>query len=166
MKVFNIKRVSISKIQGLPCTVTSQLTIIARQMAKKNVFLKRLDIIETFGAATIVASDKTGTLTKNDMTVSDLWYDGKFSAGMPEIRQRTLSAKRNSIARAIGIIDLLDQPLPMMFRVMCICNKGKVDNQGEIPVVQSAWQHQPNKPTDSEVTMPGTVLNKDATVQL
>jgi P-type E1-E2 ATPase len=44
-------------------------------MAAKNVYLKELDLIETFGATSIIASDKTGTLTKNVMTVSDLWLD-------------------------------------------------------------------------------------------
>lgn len=95
-------------------------------MAKKNVFLKKLDIIETFGAATIVASDKTGTLTKNDMTVSDLWYDGKFTSGLPEVRHRVLSAKRNSI-KVDQPIELLDAPLPTMFRVMAVCNKAKIE---------------------------------------
>src|SRR5262245_32558437 len=94
--------------QGLPGTVTSQLAIIARRMAKKNVFLKRLDIVETFGAATVIASDKTGTLTKNDMTVSDLWYSNRYTSGIPEIRQRTLLAKKNF--RTLKMMDLLDPP--------------------------------------------------------
>jgi sodium/potassium-transporting ATPase subunit alpha len=68
--------------QGLPATLTSQLTIIARRMAKKNVFLKKLDVIEAFGAATVIASDKTGTLTKNIMTVTDLWYNQQYMTGM------------------------------------------------------------------------------------
>lgn len=67
--------------QGLPATLTSQLTIIARRMAKKNVFLKKLDVIEAFGAATVIASDKTGTLTKNIMTVTDLWYNKQYMTG-------------------------------------------------------------------------------------
>jgi P-type E1-E2 ATPase len=50
-------------------------------MAKKNVFLKKLDVIEAFGAATVIASDKTGTLTKNVMTVTDLWYNKQFMSG-------------------------------------------------------------------------------------
>lgn len=135
-------------------------------MAKKNVFLKKLDIIETFGAATIVASDKTGTLTKNDMTVSDLWYDGKFSAGMPEIRQRTLSARRNSRAKVTSVMDLLDEPLPMMFRVMCICNKGKIDNNGEVPAAQGARERRPTKVIDRQVEMPGTAVTEDIEVWL
>ncbi len=47
-----------------------------------NVFLKRLDIVETFGATTVVASDKTGTLTMNKMTVTDLWNDMKTIEGL------------------------------------------------------------------------------------
>jgi sodium/potassium-transporting ATPase subunit alpha len=53
--------------------VLTQLSIIAKRMARRNVYMKELDLIETFGATTIIASDKTGTLTKNVMTVTDLW---------------------------------------------------------------------------------------------
>jgi P-type E1-E2 ATPase len=66
---------------GLPATVTSQLTIITRRLASMNVFLKKLDIVETFGATTVIASDKTGTLTMNKMTVTDIWNDMQFNEG-------------------------------------------------------------------------------------
>lgn len=59
--------------QGLPGTVITQLTIIAKRMAKRKVFVKQMELIETIGSATIIASDKTGTLTKNEMTVTDIW---------------------------------------------------------------------------------------------
>lgn len=49
--------------------MTSQLSIIASRMARKQVFLKNLSVIETFGAATVIASDKTGTLTKKSVQV-------------------------------------------------------------------------------------------------
>jgi sodium/potassium-transporting ATPase subunit alpha len=57
----------------MPATVTSILTLVARRLASKNVYLKRLDIVEALGSASIIASDKTGTLTKNEMVVCDLW---------------------------------------------------------------------------------------------
>jgi P-type E1-E2 ATPase len=56
-------------------------------MARKNVLCKKLQIIETFGAATIIASDKTGTLTKNDMTVTEVWYD-KRTESIDKSRKR------------------------------------------------------------------------------
>lgn len=66
---------------GLPATVTSILTVIARRLSAKNVYLKRLDIVEALGSANIIASDKTGTLTKNIMTVTDLWYHDEITTG-------------------------------------------------------------------------------------
>lgn len=50
--------------EGLPATVASALTIASQRMAKRHVFIKRPDIIEALGAATVIASDKTGTLTQ------------------------------------------------------------------------------------------------------
>ena len=54
--------------------MTSILTLVSRRMTKNNVYLKRLDVVEGLGAVNIIASDKTGTLTKNLMTVTDVWY--------------------------------------------------------------------------------------------
>uniref|UniRef100_A0A915P4S5 P-type ATPase n=1 Tax=Meloidogyne floridensis TaxID=298350 RepID=A0A915P4S5_9BILA len=53
---------------GLPATVTSILTLVARRLANRNVYVKRLDICEALGQVSIIASDKTGTLTRNEMT--------------------------------------------------------------------------------------------------
>ena len=63
--------------QGLPATVTSLLTITASRMASRNILVKRLDSIETLGSASLIATDKTGTLTQNKMTVTDVWIDGR-----------------------------------------------------------------------------------------
>jgi Ca2+-transporting ATPase len=57
---------------GLPATVTSCLAIASQRLAKRNVLVKRLATIETLGAANVICSDKTGTLTQNKMTVTNL----------------------------------------------------------------------------------------------
>ena len=60
--------------QGLPATLSSCLAITARRMAQRHVVVKKLDIIESLGSATVICSDKTGTLTENRMTCEHLWY--------------------------------------------------------------------------------------------
>eukprot|EP01138_Halocafeteria_seosinensis_P006243 gb/GECG01006384.1/.p1 GENE.gb/GECG01006384.1/~~gb/GECG01006384.1/.p1 ORF type:complete len:1125 (+),score=117.90 gb/GECG01006384.1/:1-3375(+) len=64
--------------QGLPATVTTALTIAAKKMQKRSVFVKRLDAVETLGAASVICSDKTGTLTQNLMSLQNFWFDGSF----------------------------------------------------------------------------------------
>ncbi|RLN69118.1 hypothetical protein BBP00_00000539 [Phytophthora kernoviae] len=66
--------------QGLPATITSLLTITAKRMAMLNVFVKLLDCVETLGSISLIATDKTGTLTKNVMTVTDTWAGREFAA--------------------------------------------------------------------------------------
>lgn len=64
--------------EGLPATVTMLLTIAAKRMASQNVLVKDLQGVETLGAITLLATDKTGTLTRNQMTVANLWTCNTF----------------------------------------------------------------------------------------
>lgn len=61
--------------QGLPLTVSTLLTIAAKRMAKRNVLVKNLHAVETLGSITCLATDKTGTLTQNKMTVVGVWLN-------------------------------------------------------------------------------------------
>ncbi|KAJ3139730.1 hypothetical protein HK100_011284 [Physocladia obscura] len=69
--------------QGLPATITMLLTIAAKRMSAKNVLVKELRGVETLGAITLLATDKTGTLTRNQMTATNFWCGEKLYSAYP-----------------------------------------------------------------------------------
>jgi len=63
--------------EGLPAVLTISLSVGARRLARRNAVVRRMAAVETLGSVTAIVTDKTGTLTHNQMTVRRVWFDGQ-----------------------------------------------------------------------------------------
>nr|CDJ92560.1 ATPase and Haloacid dehalogenase hydrolase domain containing protein [Haemonchus contortus] len=111
--------------QGLPATVMSQLRIIARRMAQKNIYIKNLNLIDELGAATVICADKSGTLTMNQMVVTDLWFNRRMVTGAGvDLKHPHIRAMRSTVRNN----DRLEEPLPDILTVMSVCNRAQFEH--------------------------------------
>jgi magnesium-transporting ATPase (P-type) len=97
--------------QGLPTTITASLYIVAERMAKQRVFVKKLDVIETLGSVSLIATDKTGTLTLNQMQVSDVWLNGvsltadDFLGGKADVEEQMYKIVGSQSASSPSVVE-------------------------------------------------------------
>ncbi|CAI2292849.1 unnamed protein product [Caenorhabditis sp. 36 PRJEB53466] len=121
--------------QGLPATVMSQLRIIARRMAQKNILIKKLELIDELGAATVICADKSGTLTMNQMVVTDLWFNSRLVTGAAvDLKHPHLRAMKTSMKSP----ERLEEPLPDILTVMSVCNNGQFEHKSASEAMLSA----------------------------
>ncbi|MHB1483410.1 MAG: calcium-translocating P-type ATPase, SERCA-type [Saccharofermentanales bacterium] len=117
--------------EGLPAVVTIVLALGMKRMADKNAIMKQLLAVETLGSVDVICSDKTGTLTQNEMTVTRVWCDN-------EVYQLTgqgynpAGEIRDSKGGTLEGIDPAS-PLYKLFHIAVLCNDAKlVKGEGDM----------------------------------
>jgi len=108
--------------EGLPIVVTITLAIGVARMAQRNAIIRKLPAVETLGSTTVICSDKTGTLTKNEMTVKQV-YDGEK---VYELTGSGYDPAGEILEEGRAVKAEADQHLAMLFRIGLLCNESHV----------------------------------------
>jgi Ca2+-transporting ATPase len=101
--------------EGLPAVVTVTLAVGVHQMAKRGAIVKRLASVETLGATTVICSDKTGTLTLNQMTARTVVIDGRHLA---------VSGQGYG---GDGVVEGAGPELDQLVEAVALCNDSRID---------------------------------------
>jgi Ca2+-transporting ATPase len=131
--------------EGLQVTVSSALAINVLKMVKQNVLVKRLSAVQTLGSVTVICTDKTGTITKGEMTVKKLWVKNHVvevsGIGYGPEGDFTLNGKALEEQEAVSVEKLLE--------IAALCNNAKIEPPSD---KNSAWSVI-GDPTDGALTV-------------
>lgn len=141
--------------EGLPTTITIALAVGAQRLAKNKAIIKQLSAVETLGATTVICTDKTGTLTRNEMTVKEIYFDrfhaiikgvGYKPQGIVEIKKGeqhianigksdeendnfTQESTENSLAKLKESHSTIHHTLELLLLTAGLCNKANIEEE-------------------------------------
>jgi|LSQX01.3.fsa_nt_gb Ca2+-transporting ATPase len=108
--------------EGLPAVVTIALAIGVQRMVKRNALVRKLPAVETLGCATVICSDKTGTLTQNKMNVRQVWTNGTLY----NVEGDGYSPAGRYFAAGKAINPRGDEALKLTLAAAALCNNARL----------------------------------------
>ncbi len=109
--------------EGLQVTVSSALAINVLKMVKQNVLVKRLSAVQTLGSVTVICTDKTGTITKGEMTVNKLWVKDKII----EVSGLGYNPQGSFTINGKALYEGETASLEKLLEITTLCNGAKID---------------------------------------
>lgn len=108
--------------EGLPVAMTIALAVGMQRMARRGAIVRRLSAVETLGSTSVICSDKTGTLTNNEMTVTALWLPGGRSIEVTGSGY----APEGKLLEAGQEVRVNDIPVRKLIEAAVLCNDGQL----------------------------------------
>lgn len=118
--------------EGLPAIVTIALSIGVRKMARRNALVRRLPSVETLGCTTVICTDKTGTLTQNEMVVRSIWINNEFV----DVTGVSYNPEGNFEIKHVKINPQNIPELIMTLKIGALCNSAELHQNHNL---KNAW---------------------------
>jgi len=118
--------------EGLPVVLITALSFGAYRMAKRNAIVNRISIIETLGETTVICTDKTGTITKGEMTARKIFFDNKITT----ITGTGYEARGDFFIGHEKINPNKEPVLDLLLKASVLCNDSRIERTGEDKVYQ------------------------------